>query len=87
MERCHFIHEHIVDRDTNISLTLMNGQSARNKTMTINEYVREENINLLAITETWLKQDGDTSVIAELIPEGYSMYQTYTFCIDCLHHE
>ena len=70
VEGSHFTHEHIVDRDTDISLTLMNAQSVRNKTLTINEYVREENIDLLAITQTWLKQDGDMSVITELIPEG-----------------
>lgn len=56
-----------------IHLVLMNAQSVRNKTLLINEYVRDDNIDLLAITETWLKKDGDAALINELVPEGYTL--------------
>lgn len=54
-------------------LVLMNAQSVRNKTLTINEYVRYDQIDLLTITETWLKWGGDAALINELSPGGYSL--------------
>ena len=38
-----------------IRIVLMDAQSVRNKSVLINEYVRDEAINILAITEAWLK--------------------------------
>ena len=55
-----------------IRIVLMNAQSVRNKTMLINEYVRDDDIDILAITETWLKRGGDSAIITELAPDGYS---------------
>ena len=55
-----------------IRIVLMNAQSVRNKTMLINEYVRDDDIDSLAITETWLKRGGDSAIITELAPDGYS---------------
>ena len=44
----------------------------RNKTLLINEYVREDAIDLLAIMETWLKRDSYSALITELTHDGYS---------------
>lgn len=53
-----------------IQLTLMNAQTVRNKTPAINEYIFVTTVDLLVITETWLKRDGDSDIIKELAPEG-----------------
>ena len=39
--------------------------------MLINEYVCGDAIDILAITETWLKRGGDSAIITELAPGGY----------------
>ena len=38
--------------------------------MLINEYVCGDAIDILAITETWLKRGGDSDIITELAPDG-----------------
>lgn len=48
----------------------MNAQTVRNKTPAINEYIFVTTVDLLVITETWLKRDGDSDIIKELAPEG-----------------
>ena len=48
---------------------MLNAQSVRNTTLLINEYVREDAIDLLAIMETWLKRDSDSSLTTELTRE------------------
>ena len=40
--------------------------------MLINEYIRDDAIDIPAITETWLKRGGDSAIITELAPDGYS---------------
>ena len=59
-------------KQAGVHLVLMNDQSVRNKTLLINEYIHEDAIDLLAITETWLKRDSDSALITELTPDGYS---------------
>ena len=55
----------------------LNTQSVKNKTHSIKDYIIEKDIQLLAITETWLKPDNDVK-IGEITPEGYKL--------DPLHH-
>ena len=43
----------------------------RNKTLTINEFVTDHDIDILAITEMWVKKNSDKAIIAELTPNGY----------------
>ena len=50
---------------------LMNAQSVRNKTLPINEYVREDAIDLQAIMAIWLKRDSDSALITGLTSDGY----------------
>ena len=59
-------------KPASVHLVLKNAQSVRNKTLLIKECVREDAIDLLAVTETWLKRDSDSALITELTPDGYS---------------
>lgn len=53
-----------------LSLCMMNTQSIRNKTADFVDYVCENEFDLVAVTETWLKAIDD-SVRAQLCPTGY----------------
>ena len=61
--------------DNNISqplhLCYMNAQSVRNKTLVIRDYILSNNIDMCAISESWLQQDNE-AIIADLIPDGYN---------------
>ncbi len=57
--------------DAPISLCLLNARSVNNKAILLNEYIADKEIDILALTETWLKP-GDDSVVNELCPEGYT---------------
>ena len=55
------------------SIALINAQSIRNKTLPIKDYVVEHNLDILALTETWLNPDNsDDQIIGDFIPAGYS---------------
>ena len=45
----------------------------RNKTTIINRYVQEEKIDLLAITETWLKEDDRDEIMSQLGLDCYKL--------------
>ncbi|CAB4005804.1 Hypothetical predicted protein [Paramuricea clavata] len=51
-------------------LCVLNARSVRNKTAAIMDYIRDSNVDLCAITETWLTPD-DAAVRAELCPNGF----------------
>lgn len=50
---------------------LLNARSIRNKTVIIKDLVVDKNIDILAITETWLRPSGDEICIGDLCPTGY----------------
>ncbi len=55
-----------------LDFSLLNARSVRNKCQAIKDYVVDNDIDVLAITETWLSTgDGDACVIADLCPNGY----------------
>ena len=54
-----------------IKCGLLNIQSVRNKAHEIRELIKEENIDIFALTETWLS-DYDYSVINEMTPITHS---------------
>ena len=57
-----------------VSLCLMNVRSIRNKTTDILDHVQEHDIDIVAMTETWLSnKDADIPVIKTLTPPGYSL--------------
>ena len=49
----------------------LNVQSVKNKTLSIEDFIKAENFDLLAITETWLGGALDQKCINELLPDGY----------------
>lgn len=55
-----------------ITFSLLNAQSVRNKTANIMDYIVERKVDLLAITETWLKSNDD-AVKAECLPSTYKI--------------
>ena len=56
-----------------LNFSSLNARSVRNKTLTIKDFVVEQDIDVMAITETWLRETGDELIIAELCPTGYKL--------------
>ena len=54
-----------------IKIGLLNARSVRNKAGLIRELFMDEKLQILALTETWLK-DGDESIIDDLCPSGFT---------------
>ena len=57
-------------RGNNLQFCLLNAQSIRNKTTEMHEYIMEKDIDILAITETWLKS-GDLRKLKEATPKTH----------------
>ena len=58
----------------NAKLRAINAQSIRNKTTEFIEFSIENNLDVIAICETWLKPE-DNVIIGNVIPAGYSFKQ------------
>ena len=53
-------------------MCLLNARSINNKALFIKDYVVDHQIDILGITETWTKSDGESNrVVSELSPRGY----------------
>ena len=61
-------------------MALINARLFKNKTFAINEEVIKHNWDILAITETWLKQTGDEAIVTELLPPGYTFHHVACLC-------
>ena len=57
--------------DKFLSLFTMNCRSVKNKTISVCDFISSNNADIVALTKTWLGTSIDTSVIAELLPDGY----------------
>lgn len=56
-----------------MSMCLLNARSINNKALFIKDYVVDNQIDILGITETWTKSDGQSNcVVNELSPRGYA---------------
>ena len=56
----------------NIQFCVLNARSINNKTLHIKDYVVDNKIDILAITETWLKSDDDCYfTIRDICPQDY----------------
>ena len=64
----------IVGNDYYTNVALINARSVKNKTLVINEEIIQHDWDILAITETWLKQTGDEAIVTELLPPGYTFH-------------
>ena len=56
-----------------VKFGLINAQSTRNKVDLISEYIVNDQINVAAITETWLTKD-DEQLSNDITPKGYTMH-------------
>ncbi|KAL8592934.1 hypothetical protein ACOMHN_050761 [Nucella lapillus] len=51
-----------------------NGQSCRNKTIELCDFIQESNADLVFITETWFMAAGDEVKMCEITPPGFVLY-------------
>jgi hypothetical protein len=56
-----------------LTISTVNTRSIRNKSADVLHHVLDKNIDLCVITETWLRQDGDDYVRAELKQKGFNL--------------
>lgn len=63
----------IPQRTDNLKFCLWNCQSARNKTTTIAEYLSDNDLDILALCETWYHPNGDDIIIGNTTPAGYKV--------------
>ena len=61
-------------KKTTICIGLLNAQSAVLKAFDIHEMILEKEIDLLCLTETWLREKGDEVAIDEMTPPGYTLH-------------
>ena len=61
--------------DKPLQLGLFNARSLNNKALAVKDYVVDHELDLLALTETWIKADS-TSTISEICPRGFNFYHT-----------
>ena len=55
------------------SFCLLNARSINNKSFIIKDFVVDQNVDILALTETWIRSDNpDQCTINNLCPNGYS---------------
>ena len=58
-----------------LDFCLLNSRSIRKKVFLIRDYVVEHDIDLLAVTETWLDPgDKDIYHVREICPKGYGFH-------------
>lgn len=56
-----------------LNLISLNCRSVKNKALSISDFITSKDIDILALTETWLGTNIDNQVLAELIPPGYDI--------------
>ncbi len=56
---------------SNMKLALWNAHSLRNKAETIKEYINEHDLDMVLVTEAWLKEKGDEETLDCLEKNGY----------------
>ena len=60
--------------DAEICISLLNTQSCRNKASEVKDFILDNHIDVLALTETWLSTgDGDRVTRSEVTPPGYQL--------------
>ena len=63
-----------LSKQKQLSSALINSRSLCNKSLDLNDLIIRKDLDLLFITETWLKGNGkDNTVLAELIPPAYDI--------------
>ena len=65
-----------------LTVCCLNAQSVRNKATSLADLVISRDIDILALTETWLGVNTDNYVIKELVPSGYTFLHTPRYKFD-----
>ncbi len=60
--------------DTKASFCAINAQSIRNKTTEFVEFVVNNKLDIVAVSETWLRK-GDDVIVGDITPDGYCIKQ------------
>ena len=56
---------------SHINLCCLNTRSAKNKILSISDYVTSHDYDIMCLTEIWLRSDIDAVCISEMVPTGY----------------
>ena len=67
----HVVKHH--ERDIPLTICCLNARSVKNKALSVADFVIFQDIDVLALSETWLGNDMDNQVINELVPSGYTI--------------
>ena len=59
-------------KPSRLCAALINARSLCNKAIEINDYITDNTVDLMCVTETWLKSEM-TETLSEVIPPGYDM--------------
>ena len=57
-----------------LSLSLVNARSVVNKVESLQQHILERELDMCAITKTWIKSSDGKNVMKEIPPPGYSIY-------------
>ena len=58
-----------------VEICLLNARSVKNKSFVIKDFVVDENIDVLAVTETWLQADiSDQLTVNDICPTGFAFH-------------
>ncbi|CAC5424857.1 unnamed protein product [Mytilus coruscus] len=60
--------------NTALSLVTLNTRSVKNKTTSICDFLTSNNVDIFALTETWLGSSVDKHIISEITPDGYDLH-------------
>ena len=69
----------IDSKTSHINYGLINACSIINKTETIVDFILEHDLDILSITETWLKSD-DSFSVSNVTPPGFSILSCPRLC-------
>ena len=57
----------------NLTFGLVNARSVKNKTAAVSDLVSSKNIDILALTETWLREDETNYLLSDVTPGGFCL--------------
>ena len=58
----------------NTKACLLNARSLRNKTSAFSEFVLSNDLNIIGVTETWLRPSDTQGLMDEIIPIGFQLH-------------
>jgi len=56
-----------------IKMVALNCRSVANKCLSIADFIISRDVDIMALTETWLGHDNDKQILYDLVPLGYNI--------------